>query len=89
MENKVLIKLIIPELDKSYDVYIPVNEVMWKIKILLLKIIQDLIGIDINQNQNIEVTLINKNTSRVYQNNEVVINTDIRNCTEIMLLAKY
>ena len=37
MKNKVLIKLWIPELDVYYDVFIPVNEVMWKVKILLLK----------------------------------------------------
>ena len=31
MKNKVLIKLIVPELDTTFDVFVPVNEIMWKI----------------------------------------------------------
>ena len=37
MNNKVLIKLIVPEIDKTFDVFIPVNEIVWKIKKMLIK----------------------------------------------------
>ena len=37
MENKVLIKLIMPELDEEFDIFIPVNELIWKIKKLIIK----------------------------------------------------
>lgn len=87
MINKVLIKLYVPELDYTFDIFIPVNEVIWKIKKLILKSIYDLTGgsIDINK----EYVLLNKNTSKYYDNNSIVINTDIRNATElIMLLLK-
>ena len=42
MKNKVLIKLIVPEMDMDFDIFIPVNEVVWKIKKLAIKSISDL-----------------------------------------------
>ena len=85
MKNKVLIKIIIPELDKSYDVFIPVNELVWKVKQLLIKSIFDLSGLNLFP-QNLNYLLVNKNTGKVYTNNQVIINTDIRNSTELILL---
>ena len=85
MNNKVLIKLIMPEYDISYDLFIPVNEVIWKLRKLILKSIQDLSGININSN--IEYLFINKDNSRIYNNNEIVINTDIRNGSELILIS--
>lgn len=86
MKNKVLIKLIVPELDTHYDVFIPVNEIMWKIKRLLLKVISDNSGI--NMGENLECILMNKNTCQIYGNNEIIINTDIRNGTELIIMSK-
>ena len=85
MINKVLIKLYVPELDYTFDIFIPVNEVIWKIKKLILKSVFDLTGgsIDINK----EYVLINKNTSKYYDNNSIVINTDIRNASELIMLS--
>ena len=77
MNNKVLIKLIVPSLDKSYDLFIPVNETIYKIKKLILESLND---IDTNM-LNVSYVLINKINSRVYNNKEIVINTDIRNAT--------
>ena len=86
MKNKVLIKLFIPELDSTYDVFIPVNEVMWKIKKLLLKVVSDISGIQMDKN--LECILMNKTTCQVYGNNEILIQTDIRNGTELLLISK-
>ena len=85
MENKVLIKLLFPELEKNYDIYIPVNEVVWKIKVLLLKCISDLSDIKLNEN---EYIMLNSETGNIYKNNDIVINTDIRNGSEIILISK-
>lgn len=84
MINKVLIKLYVPELDYTFDIFVPVNEVIWKIKKLILKSVFDLTGgsIDISK----EYVLINKNTSKYYDNNSVLVNTDIRNATELIIL---
>lgn len=85
MKNKVLVKLFVPELDSSFDTFIPINEVVWKVKRLLAKSVSDLSGgvLDVNT----EYTLINKLTSEAYDNNSIVYETDIKNATELILLS--
>lgn len=84
MTNKVLIKLYVPTLDELYNVFIPVNEIMWKVNKLIVKSVSDLSDgfMPIDKNY----ALINMKTGKVYNNNEIVINTDIRNSTEIALI---
>ena len=86
MKNKVLIKLIVPELDETFDVFIPVNELVWKIKRIILKAIGDLSNANIDTN--IEYVLLNKDNSKVYNNNEIILETDIRNSSELILISK-
>ena len=52
MENKVLVKLIIPEIGNSFDCFIPVNELVWKVEKLLIKSISDVSGISLDINSN-------------------------------------
>ena len=85
MKNKVLIRLFVPENDNYYDIFIPVNEFVWKIKKMIIRCINDLNGA---LNQNKEYVLINKNTNIIYQNNEIIIESDIRNATELILISK-
>lgn len=85
MKNKVLIKLIVPELDATFDVFIPVNELVWKIKKLILKSVSDLDNINISNN--LDCILINKDNSKVYNNNEIILETDIRNSSELILIS--
>lgn len=85
MKNKVLIKLVFPELDETFDVFIPVNEVIWKIKKLLLKSISDITNVPIDLQ--LDYVLLNKKNGRIYRNNEIVINTDIRNATELVMFS--
>ena len=86
MENKVLIKLIMFDMDECFDIFIPVNEIIWKIKKLIIKSISDITNISLDINN--EYILINKDNSKIYDNNDVVINTDIRNGTELILFKK-
>lgn len=86
MKNKVLIQLVVPELDVSFDVFIPVNELIWKVQKLLLKSVSDLCNLPVNDS--LIYYLINKDSGRVYNNNEQVIQTDIRNGTEIVMISK-
>ena len=85
MNNKVLVKIIVPELDNIYDVFIPVNEVVWKVKKLVSKSVSDLSGGVLDYKK--DYTLINKLTSQPYDNNAIIINTNIRNATELILLS--
>ena len=86
MKNKVLIKLIVPELDKDYDVFVPVNEAIWKVKAMLTKCVSDLNHINFDPKS--EFLLINKEDGAVYQNNTSLIQTNIRNGSELILLSK-
>lgn len=85
MESKVLIKLIVPELDTTFDVFVPVNELIWKITKMLAKSVSDLSDTNFNNNKN--YVLINKINTKIYNSNEIVINTDIRNGTELILIS--
>ena len=87
MDNKVLVKLFVPEIDSTFDVFIPVNEVVWKIKKMLVKAINDVVNVDFDMTKN--YILINSDNSRVYKNNEIAIDTDIRNASELILFSKY
>lgn len=84
MENKVLIKLFVPELDTNFELFIPVNVTIYNIKELVIKSIPDIINFNFDAKSN--YILINKVTSRIYSNNEIVINTDIRNASELILM---
>lgn len=85
MKNKVLIKLYVPELDCSFDVFVPINEIIWKLKKLMIKSVMDLTGEIFDPKK--EYVLINKITSQIYKNNEVLVNTDIRNITELTMIS--
>jgi len=84
MKNKVLIKVIVPELESTYDIFIPVNEYIWRIKALIIKAISDINGNVLAQSDN--YSLLDKSTSTIYQNDQIVLNTDIRNASELYLL---
>lgn len=86
MNNKVLIKLFVPEIDSSFDVFVPVNELVWKIKKMLMKVVNDVVNVNFDLTN--DYVLINKDSSRIYKNNEIVIDTDIRNATELIIFSK-
>jgi len=87
VKNKVLVKLFIPEIDTFFDVFIPVNEVVWKLKKMLVKVVSDVVNVDLDINR--DYILINSDNNRIYKNNEIVIDTDIRNACELILFSKY
>ena len=85
MNNKVLIKLIVPDLNETYDVFIPVNEIVWKEIKLLAKAISDLSGGSFDPKG--EYLLINLSTGKEYKNDDIIIDTEIRNSTELILIS--
>lgn len=87
MKNKVMIKAIFPAIDKEYDIKIPVNELVWKVNKLIVKAIYDMNGMKIDLRRE-NFTMVNKTSGKIYRNNEIVIDTDIRNGTEIVFLKE-
>lgn len=86
MKNKVLISLLIPEIDKEFDVYLPVNKKIGNIIDLLNKAISEL------TNDEFELSrcnkLYNSFTKECYQADVLLANTNIRNGSCLILLSK-
>ena len=82
-----MIKAIFPSIDKEYDIKVPINELIWKINKLIIKAIYDMNGINIDIKQD-SFIMINKSTGSIYDNNTALIDTDIRNGTEIVFLKE-
>lgn len=84
MEYKVLIKLYIPEIEKNYDVYIPINKTISEVLVLLNRLINNSTnGIyPIKKN----ICLANRKNSHIYAYDELIRQTDIRNGTELVLI---
>ena len=85
MKNKVLVKIFVPEVDADFDVFVPVNEIIWKIKKLVSKCISDLTGANFDFSR--EYVFVNSKTGQLYRENDIVMNTDIRNATELILIS--
>ncbi len=85
MQNKVLIKLLIPEIDEEYDLFLPINKKIGNIIDLLNKAITEISnGAYIGNNY---TELINSTTGEQYPINVLVKNTSIRNNTKLVLLT--
>lgn len=83
MNNKVLVKLLVPELNSSFDIFLPVNEIIWKIKKMLVKSISDLTNVRLNPKNN--YVLINAISGTCYTDNITIHATDIRNASTLIL----
>lgn len=84
MNNKVLVSVEIPEIGKSFDIFLPINEQVWKISKLVSKVVSDLEGVNLSTKDN--YLFINKDNGSLYPSNSIVAETDIRNGTELILL---
>lgn len=84
MENKILVILNLPELDENYDIMIPISRKIGNIIELISKFLseetEEKYKIDLHKN------LYNKESGQRYNNNQLVIETDIRNGTRLVLI---
>ena len=78
-ENKVLINLYVLSLDKHFEIYFSVNDKIGNILILLKK---SLFEEEINKN----FILLNLLNGTIYNNNDIVRQTDIKNGAKLMLV---
>ena len=68
----------------SYDVFIPVNELIWKVTNLSYSGSFELAGFGANNAG--KIVFINKITNEIYSPNSTIYDSSIRNGTEIVLL---
>ena len=86
MKNKVLVNINIPEIDKDYDVYLPINKKIGNIIDLLNKTINELTDGEYELSKCNK--LYNVYTKECYTSDILLANTNIRNGTLLVLLSK-
>ena len=82
MLYKVLIKLYGPEIEETYEMYIPINKTIGEISLLLTKLINDISkAYPIKNNARI----CNRFSGNLYDRDLTIRETDIRNGSELIL----
>ncbi len=85
INNKVIVKLIVPEIDKTYDIYLPINKKVGNIIDLLNQAIYEMTNSEIElSNSN---SIYNAKTGEKYSSDILLYNTNIRNGTILILLS--
>lgn len=84
MKNKVLVKLMIPEIDENYDLYLPLNKQIGNVIELLNKSLKEITKGAFIPSE--ERHIYNRDTGEVYDPNVILKDTNIRNSTTIVLL---
>lgn len=83
MKNKVLVEVIIPSIEKSYNVYIPISRKIGNIIGLLNKAIFELTNGTYVGNE--KTGLYSITTGNLYPINMLLKETDIRNGSQVIL----
>lgn len=84
MNNKVLVHIIVPELDESFDVFVPINIKIGTVVKLLSKSIKELSGGLFEEKDSRK--LYDSLDSSVYSFNKLVRETNIRSGTNVVLM---
>ena len=84
MKNKILVKVYVSNIDEEYEIYIPVNETINKVLELILKSVNELS--DNNLNSDKKYYLLDPELSKVYDNSNIVRDTNIKNNKKIILI---
>lgn len=79
LDNKLLVNLYVLSLDKNFEIFLPVNDKVGNISNLLGK---SFFGIISGKNY----AILNLSTGKIYNNNDLIRNTDIKNGTKLILI---
>lgn len=82
--NKILVCVYVPLIEQEFDIFIPINRKIGLIKKIIANSIIELTNNSYRINGFIKLS--NKKTNHVYNDDEFVVNTDIRNGTKLVLL---
>lgn len=82
--NKILIEVYIPSIEKEYDIFIPISKRVGTIKKLVQAGINDLNSNDLSISD--EMNFYSKDTGMVYDVNQKIIDTDLINGSRIVLI---
>lgn len=80
-----MVELIVPEIDKTYQIYLPINKKIGNIINLLNEAIFELSNGELPQSKS--NSLYNVDTLEMYLSDKLLINTNIRNGTRLVLIS--
>lgn len=86
MNDKVNVELVVPEIEESYNVLLPINKKIGTIIILLCKVVNEFSEGAFPLTET--AMLYNASTMYPYQSDTLLYSTDIRNSTRLVLLSK-
>ncbi len=81
-KNKILIELYLPEYEREFDIFIPINKRIGTIKTIIEKILEESIGYEIKDDTN----LYSKDTGLEYNAQLLVKDTDLKNASKVILV---
>ena len=84
MSNKVLIELVVPEIDEIYNIYIPINKKIGNVIGLLSKSVQELSNGAFQYTKN--TSIYDAISGEKYPINVLVRETNIRNYSKLVLV---
>ena len=84
MKNKILIQVEVPMIEKTYDLYIPVNKKVGTIKRLLEEAVQEITDNEYEPSES--TNFYSKETGMIYDVNHTVRDTDLKNGSRIILV---
>ena len=82
--NKILLEVYIPSIEKEYDIFVPVNKKIGTIKRMIETGITDLTD-DVYSISD-DTNLYSKDTGNMYDVNVSLIDTDLKNGSRIILI---
>ena len=82
--NKVLVKILLPEIDQSYYMYLPINRKVGNVVELINKLLDELTNGAYKGS--IHQCLYDEFTGNIYENNKLIIDTNIRNGSHLVLI---
>ena len=84
MKNKILVELIVPDIDETFDIFIPVNRKVGNVIVLLIKSIKELSnGTYVGSEK---TALYDISTGDKYPVNVLIRETNIRNASKIIMM---
>lgn len=84
MENKVLVDILVPKLEKEFEVYLPANKTIGEIVVLLAKALSEMTN-GSYEYWDVE-KLYDRNNCMEYDNRLLLKETDIRNGKELIYM---
>ena len=84
MKNKILIKVYIPNLDETYEIFIPTNERIKKILELIVKVVEEHSDSDFSSEQ--RHLLVDTDTLNIYSGSLIVRDTNLKNSKIVILI---